>query len=89
MAYTQSDLLALDTEIASVRTIKATTFSDQSTTFRSLDELLRLRTVMIAEIGLAANSGSRTRYASTSKGTGSGGGFGGVNEGNYGWRRQG
>lgn len=64
MAYTQADLDALDAEIAKVRTVKSTTFGDQSTTFRSLDELLKLRAVMAAQVA----GQNRTRYGSTSKG---------------------
>lgn len=67
MAYTQADIDALDAEIAQVRVVKATTFSDQSTTFRDLDELLRLRAVMAAAVNANAG-GSRTRYGATSKG---------------------
>lgn len=62
--YTQADLDALDAEIAKVRLVKSTTFSDQSTTFRDIDELLKLRSLMAREI----NGGSGTRYAATSKG---------------------
>lgn len=64
MAYTQADLDALDSEIAKVRLVKSTTFADQSTTFRDLDELLKLRSVMAQ----AVSGGSQTRYAAASKG---------------------
>jgi hypothetical protein len=64
MAYSQADLDALDAEIAAIRTVKATSFADQSTTFRDLDELLKLRAVMAASISGAV----RTRYAATRKG---------------------
>jgi hypothetical protein len=64
MAYTQADLDLLDAEIATIRTVKQTTHSDQSTTFRDLDELLKLRSIMAAAVA----GGSRTRYAATSKG---------------------
>jgi hypothetical protein len=63
MAYTQADLDALDADIAKVRLVKSTTFGDQSTTFRDLDELLKLRAIMAASV-----SGNRTRYAATKKG---------------------
>jgi hypothetical protein len=63
MAYTQADLDALDADIAKVRLVKATTFENQSTTFRDLDELLKLRAVMAAAV-----NGNRTRFVSTSKG---------------------
>jgi hypothetical protein len=64
MAYTQADLDALDAEIAQVRLVKATTFDNQSTTFRDLKELLELRAVMARSVA----GTSRTRYAATSKG---------------------
>jgi hypothetical protein len=67
MAFTQSDLDALLIKIASVGAVKSTTFSDQSTTFRDLDELLKLKAVMEQEINAAAGRSS-TRYVSTSKG---------------------
>ena len=67
MAYTQADLDALDSEIAQVRLIDTTQFADQSTKFRSLDELLKLRAVMAQAIAAAAGT-SRTRLAATSKG---------------------
>ena len=59
MAYTQADLDALDAEIATIRTVKATTFSDQSTTFRDLEDLLKLRAVMAQTLAGAIH----TRYA--------------------------
>lgn len=68
MAYTQADLDALDLEIATVRTVKATTTADQSTTFRDLDEMLKLRAIMAQAIAASATGSSRTRYASVSKG---------------------
>lgn len=68
MAYTQADLDALDEEIAAVRTVKSTAFSDQSTTFRDLDELLKLRALMAQEINSTAGRSRSIRYAATSKG---------------------
>lgn len=67
MAYSQADLDALDAEIAKVRVAKSITFGDQSTTFRDLDEMLKLRAVMAQSIATAAGT-SKTRYAATSKG---------------------
>jgi hypothetical protein len=67
MAYTQADLDALDAEIAKVRLIDSTAFADQSTKFRSLEELLMLRSVMAQSIATGAGT-SRTRLAATSKG---------------------
>jgi hypothetical protein len=67
MPATQADLDALDAEIAKVRLVKSTTFADQSTTFRDVDDLLKLRALMQQEIQVAV-TGSTTRYAATSKG---------------------
>lgn len=67
MAYTQADIDALDAEIAAIRAVKSTTYNDQSTTFRDLDEVLKLRALMVQQIA-AATGTSKTRYAATSKG---------------------
>lgn len=66
MAYTQADLDALDAEIAKVRLVKSTAFSDQQTTFRDLDELYRERERIARAV---AGGGSRTRFASVTKDT--------------------
>lgn len=67
MAYTQADVDALDVKIAAAGAVKATTFGDQSTTFRDLDEMLKLRALMVQSIAAAAGR-STTRYAATRKG---------------------
>lgn len=67
MAYTQVDLDALDAEIADVRLVKQQTHGDRSATYRDLDELLTLRSLMAAQIAAAAGT-SRTRYVTTDKG---------------------
>jgi hypothetical protein len=61
---TQADLDAIDAEIAEIRTVKATTFDNQSTTFRDLDELYKERD----RIARLITGTVRTRYAATSKG---------------------
>lgn len=63
--YTQADLDELDAEIAKVRTVQGMQFADQSITFRPLDELLKLRAVMVQTINSSTGS---TRYATTRKG---------------------
>lgn len=68
MAYTQADLDALDAEIAVIRTVKATSTGDQSTTFRDLDDLLKLRALMAQSVASATAGVPRTRYATVSKG---------------------
>ena len=65
MAYTQADLDAIDAEIATIRSVKAASFGDQSTTFRDLDELYKERERIARAV---AGVTSRTRYGSTSKG---------------------
>jgi hypothetical protein len=67
MAYTQADLDALDAEIDTIRSVKAMSFGDQSTTFRDLDELYRERERIARAISAAAGR-STTRYAVTNKG---------------------
>lgn len=70
MAYTQADLDALDADIKAFGTIERTTFDNQTTQFRSLDEMMRLRAIMAADVAAATSTtgGSRTRYAAFSKG---------------------
>lgn len=65
MAYTQADLDAIDAEIATIRTVKATTFGDQSTTFRDLKELYAERERIARAL---TSGGSRTRVAAVRKG---------------------
>lgn len=65
MAWTQADLDALDAAIAAGGAVEAMTFGDQSITFRSLADMLRLRAVMAQALN-ASNRGSR--LAATSKG---------------------
>lgn len=62
MAYTQAQLDALDADIANFGAVESTTFSDQSTRFRPLEDLLRLRAVMAADVAATAGA-TRTRYA--------------------------
>lgn len=64
MAYTQADLDALDAQILAAGAVKSTTFADQSTTFRDLSEMLKLRALIAASL-----AGNRTRYGATQKGT--------------------
>lgn len=64
MPYTQADLDKLDEQIAAAGVVKNSTIDGQSTTFRDVDDLLKLRQVMAAQVA----GGSRTRYATTRKG---------------------
>lgn len=67
MAWTQSDIDTLKAAIISRQGARSITFSDQSVTFDSIDDMLKLLAVMAAEVAGASTS-SRTRYAATSKG---------------------
>lgn len=65
MAWTQADVDKLKAAIASGAAVQSIAFADQTFTFRSLDEMLKLLSVMQAEV----NGGSKAyRLASTSKG---------------------
>ncbi len=65
LPYTQADLDELDEKIKTASLVKSTAFADQSTEFRSIDELLKLRATMAQEI----SANSRVRLAGFSKGT--------------------
>jgi hypothetical protein len=67
MAWTQSDIDILQAAITSGKGAKSITFADQSVSFHSIDEMLKLLAVMRQEV-LAGAGGSRTRYASIGKG---------------------
>lgn len=67
MAWSQSDIDALQAAISAGKGARSITFADQSITFNSIDEMLKLLSVMQAQVN-ANSGGSRTRYAATSKG---------------------
>lgn len=65
MAYTTEQLNALDAAIAEgALTVK---YQDKMVTYRSLDEMMRIRKLMRDELGLNGSSRGRT-FASFSKG---------------------
>lgn len=65
MAYTIDQLTALEAAIAEgALTVK---YQDKQVTYRSLDEMFRIRKLMRDELGLNGTSGGR-RLASFSKG---------------------
>ena len=68
MAWTSADVDALKTAIADGRGARSITFGDQSITFNSIDDMLKLLAVMAAEAAAVSGSTSRTRFAATSKG---------------------
>jgi hypothetical protein len=56
MAYTQQQLEALDAAIAEgALTVK---YTDKSVTYRSLDEMIRIRDLIRAELGVLSHSTS-------------------------------
>lgn len=71
MAWTADELAAIDKAIANGKT--TVTFRDRTATWRSLDELLKIRKLIRAELGLDASGGrgfsNRGQYAKTDKGT--------------------
>ena len=65
MAWTQSDLDAIDAAIKSGTTMVK--YDTKTVTYRSLDELIRIRGLMQKELGLTTGASGRV-YAETSKG---------------------
>jgi hypothetical protein len=67
MAFTQADLDTLDQAIRDRGIARAITFSDQTVTFDSVDDMLKLRAIMARQV---AGSTSGTRYGAVNKGVG-------------------
>lgn len=65
MAWTLTDLEAIETAIKSGTTMVK--YDTKTVTYRSLDELIRIRELMRKELGLVTAESSRV-YAETSKG---------------------
>jgi hypothetical protein len=68
MAFTQADVDALRAAIADGRGARTISFGDQSVTFGTPDEMLKLLSVMQADVNATAGTQTRTRFAATSKG---------------------
>ncbi len=68
MPFTQADVDALKAAIVAGKGARSITFSDQSVTFHSVDEMLKLLAVMQAEVNVTASPGRAYRLAATSKG---------------------
>ena len=69
MAYLQSDIDTLKAAILARGGARTIAFGDQSVSFDSIDDMLKLLAVMTAEVATVAGATpSRTRYAATSKG---------------------
>lgn len=64
-AWTQADIDKLKTAIADGAAIQSLTFANQTYQFRSLEEMLKLLSVMQAEV---TSGGRARRYAAFSKG---------------------
>jgi hypothetical protein len=67
LAWTQSDINTLKQAIVDRKGARSITFSDQSVTFDSIDDMLTLLAVMQADVAVTAGR-TRTRLAATSKG---------------------
>lgn len=68
MPFTQADADALRAAIADGRGARSITFGDQSIVFSSIDEMLKLLSVMQADVRATAGTQTRTRFAATRKG---------------------
>jgi hypothetical protein len=63
--FTQDDIDKLDAAIAASRGVSQTTFENQTTVFRPVEELQRLRAMMKREVDASPTH----RFAVTDKGT--------------------
>lgn len=68
VVWTQADIDTLKAAILDRKGARQITFADQSVTFDSIDDMLKLLSVMQAEVS-STTLGSRTRYGAFSKGT--------------------
>jgi hypothetical protein len=68
MPFTQSDVDALKAAIVAGKGARSITFSDQSVTFHTVDEMLKLLAVMQQDVNAAGSSPKHYRLAATSKG---------------------
>lgn len=64
MAWTQSDIDTLRQAIVDRKGARTITFADQTVTFESINDMLKL----LATMEQAVSTTSRTRYAATNKG---------------------
>lgn len=64
-SWTTNDLAALESAIKTGAT--RVSYQDRDVSYRSLDDMLRIRDLMRADLGQVGDS-SQTRYASFSKG---------------------
>lgn len=67
--FTDTDVANVNAHLAEVGVVESTEFGDQRTSFRSLDDTLKLRGMMKREAAATATgSRSRSRFAAFSKG---------------------
>lgn len=66
MAWTSADLEAIEKSIKNGTS--RVRYADREITYRSLEELLQLRTIIQAELGVVANGGIQHHYPAFSKG---------------------
>lgn len=66
MAWTSDDVERLERAIADGLGARSMTFSDQTVVFNSIDDMLKLLSVMRGSVNTAAGRSS-TRYAATHK----------------------
>lgn len=66
MAWTTSDLEAIEESIKNGTS--RVRYADREVTYRDLDELLKLRTLIQAELGVVTHSGISHHYPAFSKG---------------------
>lgn len=64
MAWTQSDIDTLKQAVIDRKGARTITFADQTVTFDSIDDMLKLLAVMQQSVAVT----SRTRYVGSSKG---------------------
>jgi hypothetical protein len=68
MAWTQADLDKLDAALAAGGAVQSLQFADQTFTFRTIDEMLKLRALIQSALNAAVGSSTGYRLAATSKG---------------------
>lgn len=67
--FTETDVAAINAHLSQVGVVESTEFGDQRTSFRPLDDTLKLRGMMKREAAATATgSKSRSRFAAFSKG---------------------
>jgi hypothetical protein len=67
MAWTQADIDALKQAIVDRKGARTITFSEQSVTFETIEQMRMLLADMAADVAVSGNR-SRTRFAATRKG---------------------